>query len=495
MKDLKIGDRILMTDTISEEEIYMSVGTVKEVCNSQFLKDHHTYYTIDFDKEVYMGCFDERLGIKDGHGRCIWDFDKYIKIEEGKYANEDFRIGDEVIIYNKRNMDKAVKVRINRFYGNKLLATDKDNYIYVAYKEDVLFLLKREEYRIGDIVIINDDFLKNTKAKIIDFRYFNTLFVTRAVCELLEETSYGWTDREYGKGRYWGVEFQECFPYEFNKITYEFDKINVPSVYNHVKIKYEEVKQEEGIVHDYDYIPDTFTFHKTNEEEHPLYFGLEIELSGKTTCEDEEDTKALLEKLPENEFYAIHDGSINGVEIVSHPMSYKHIQTINWDSFFQLAKELKYDNEDHCAGLHIHISRDWFEGHQSETLTKIVYLVYKYKCRITEEIADREPNCYCEYDHSTIEAVNDNDIFETYKQFSLKYDNEDGKYSAINIAHKDTYEFRVFDGVTNVSDLFKRVEFVYKLALVVRENDIYSIQNVTWKDIINKPIDEVKINF
>ena len=50
------------------------------------------------------------------------------------------------------------------------------------------------------------------------------------------------------------------------------------------------------------------------------------------------------------------------------------------------------------------------------------------------------------------------------------------------------YEFRVFDGATNVSDLFKRVEFVYKLALVVRENDIYSIQNVAWEDIINKPI-------
>ena len=79
-------------------------------------------------------------------------------------------------------------------------------------------------------------------------------------------------------------------------------------------------------------------------------------------------------------------------------------------------------------------------------------------------------------------------MFETYRQFSLKYDDEDGKYSAINIMHKDTYEFRVFDGATNVSDLFKRVEFVYKLALVVRENDIYSIQNVTWEDIINKPI-------
>ena len=34
MKGLKIGDRILMIDDdISEEEIYMSVGTVKEVRN------------------------------------------------------------------------------------------------------------------------------------------------------------------------------------------------------------------------------------------------------------------------------------------------------------------------------------------------------------------------------------------------------------------------------------------------------------------------------
>ena len=483
MKDLKIGDRILMTDTISEEEIYMSVGTVKEVCNSQFLEDHHTYYTIDFDKEVYMGCFDERLGIKDGHGRCIWDFDKYIKIEEGKYANEDFRIGDEVIIYNKRDMDKAVKVKIQNFYKDRLLGRDKDDHVYVVNKEDVLFLLKREEYRIGDIVIINDGFLENLKAEIVDFVYTSTPFSMKTVCRLLDNSTNGWTLKRYGEGRYWMIGHQEEY------FPYKFDKIDELSICDHIeKIKYEEKMQEEGIIHDYDYIPDTFTFYKTNGEEHPLYFGLEIELSGKTTCEDEEDTKKLLEKLPENEFYAIHDGSIRGVEIVSHPMSYKHIQTIDWGNFFQLAKELKYDNRDHCAGLHIHISKDWFGGHQSETLTKIVYLVYKYKYRIIEEIADREPNEYCEYDHSTMKAVNDNDIFETYKQFSLKYDNEDGKYGAINIMHKDTYEFRVFDGVTNVSDLFKRVEFVYKLALVVRENDIYSIQNVTWEDIINKPI-------
>ena len=488
MKGLKIGDRILMTDTISEEEIYMSVGTVKEVCNSQIIKDY-TYYAIDFDKKVDMGWDDEKLGIEDGHGRYICNIDKYIKIEEGKYVNEDFRIGDEVIIYNKRNMDKAVKVRIQNFYKDRLFGRDKDNHVYVVNKEEVLFLLKREEYRIGDMVIINNDFLGNPKAEIVDFKYINTPFSIDAICRLLDNSVNGWTDERYGEGGYWGVECQECYPYEF-------DKIDELSICDHIKeIKYEEIIQEEGIVHDYDYIPDTFTFHKTNEEEHPLYFGLEIELSGKTTCEDEEDTRALLEKLPENEFYAIHDGSINGVEIVSHPMSYKYIQTINWDSFFQLAKELKYDNEDHCAGLHIHISRDWFEGHQSETLTKIVYLVYKYKCRIAEEIADREPNDYCGYDHSVMEAVSDNDIFETYKQFSLKYDDEDGKYSAINIMHKDTYEFRVFDGVTNVSDLFKRVEFMYKLALIVRENDMYSIQNVTWEDIVNKPIDKVKINF
>lgn len=478
MKDLKVGDRILMIDNIINKETYMSVGTVKQVSSNTLIRNY-IFYTIDFDKKVDFGWFDEDLGIEDGHGRHMCNIDKYIKIEEGKYANEDFRLGDEVIIYNKRNMNKAVKVRIQNFYKDRLLGRDKDNHMYIVNKEDVLFLVKREEYRIGDIVIINDGFQKNIKAKIIESKYTNTFFKR---VKLLENTYYGWTDEHYGEGRYWGVEYQECFPYEF-------DKIDELLICDHVeKIKYEEEMQEEGIIHDYDYIPDTFTFYKTNGEEHPLYFGLEIELSGKTTCEDEEDTKKLLEKLPENEFYAIHDGSINGVEIVSHPMSYKHIQTIDWGSFFQLAKELKYDNEDHHAGLHIHISKDWFGGHQSETLTKIVYLVYKYKYRITEEIADREPNEYCEYDHSTMKAVINNDIFETYRQFTLKYDNEDGKYGAINIMHKDTYEFRVFDGATNISDLFKRVEFVYKLALVVRENDIYSIQNVTWEDIINKPI-------
>ena len=76
MKDLKIGDRILMTDNIVEEEIYMSVGTVKEIRNSQFIKDY-IYYAIDFDKEVDMGWVSEELGIGNSHGRYICNIDNW----------------------------------------------------------------------------------------------------------------------------------------------------------------------------------------------------------------------------------------------------------------------------------------------------------------------------------------------------------------------------------------------------------------------------------
>ena len=38
-----------------------------------------------------MGWYDEELGIKYKHGRYICNIDKYIKIEEGKYANEDYK--------------------------------------------------------------------------------------------------------------------------------------------------------------------------------------------------------------------------------------------------------------------------------------------------------------------------------------------------------------------------------------------------------------------
>ena len=184
MKDLKVGDRILMIDNIIDKETYMSVGTVKQVFSNSLIRNY-IFYTIDFDKKVDLGWDDEDLGIEDGHGRHICDIDKYIKIEEGKYANEDFRLGDEVIVYNKRNMNKAVKVRIQNFYKDRLLGRDKNDHVYIVNKEDVLFLLKREEYRIGDIVIINDGFQKNIKAKIIESKYANTFFKR---VKLLENT-------------------------------------------------------------------------------------------------------------------------------------------------------------------------------------------------------------------------------------------------------------------------------------------------------------------
>ena len=46
MKDLKIGDRILMMDAIVEEEIYMSVGTVKEVRSSDYI------YNCTYNKQL-----------------------------------------------------------------------------------------------------------------------------------------------------------------------------------------------------------------------------------------------------------------------------------------------------------------------------------------------------------------------------------------------------------------------------------------------------------
>ena len=135
MKDLKVGDRILMIDNIIDREIYMSVGTVKQVFSNTLIRNY-IFYTIDFDKKVDLGWYDEELGIENGHARHICDIDKYIKIEEGKYANEDFRIGDEVIVYNKRNMNKAVKVKIRNFYKDRLLGRDKDDHVYIVNRSE-----------------------------------------------------------------------------------------------------------------------------------------------------------------------------------------------------------------------------------------------------------------------------------------------------------------------------------------------------------------------
>ena len=242
------------------------------------------------------------------------------------------------------------------------------------------------------------------------------------------------------------------------------------------------------LIHTYSYKPSELRFHSYEDEEYNennLYLGIELEVSGSTKESDnEEDAREILKIIQEDAEDAVyfkHDGSINGFEIVFHPHTPKACTDYNWGKIFSTIKKLGYTNDDKKAGFHIHISRKYFGDttEQNEALAKMVFLMYKFKTEI-EPIAGRKDSDYATYSAKALKRAKENDLFGTFRW----YCDSCGKYSAINSQHKDTFEIRIFDGVTDKVRFRDILNFVENLCNIVKITSPMDITKVRLEDFM-----------
>ena len=210
-----------------------------------------------------------------------------------------------------------------------------------------------------------------------------------------------------------------------------------------------------------------------------------MEISGSSQESDnEEDAREILKIIQEDAEDAVyfkHDGSINGFEIVFHPHTPKACTDYHWGKIFSTIKKLGYTNDDKKAGLHLHISRKYFGDttEQNEALAKMVFLMYKFKEEI-EPLAGRKDSDYATYSAKALKRAKENDLFGTFRW----YCDSCGKYSAINCQHKDTFEIRIFDGVTDEVRFKDILNFVENLCVIVKCTSITDITKVKLEDFM-----------
>ena len=242
------------------------------------------------------------------------------------------------------------------------------------------------------------------------------------------------------------------------------------------------------LIHTYSYKPSELRFHSYEDEEYNennLYLGIELEISGSTKESDnEEDAREILkiiQEYAEDAVYFKHDGSINGFEIVFYPHTPKACTDYNWKKIFSTIRKLGYINDDKKAGCHIHISRSYFgdESQQNEALAKLVFLMYKFKTEI-EPLAGRKDSDYATYSAKALKRAKENDLFGTFRW----YCDSCGKYSAINSQHKDTFEIRIFDGVTDEVRFKDIINFIENLCAIVKCTSITDITKVRLEDFM-----------
>ena len=246
------------------------------------------------------------------------------------------------------------------------------------------------------------------------------------------------------------------------------------------------------LIHTYNYKPNETRLCRSEGEEHDessnLYLGIELEISGSSQeSDDEEDAKKIMKAIQkdvegsERSVYFKHDGSINGFEIVFQPHTIKAYNEYDWKEIFSTIKRLGYTNDDKKAGFHVHISRKYFGDttEQNEALAKIVFLIYKFKEEI-EPLAGRKDSDYATYSAKALKRVKENDLFGTFRW----YCDSCGKYSAINCQHKDTFEIRIFDGVTDKIRFKDILNFVENLCAIVKCTSITDITKVRLEDFM-----------
>ena len=164
-----------------------------------------------------------------------------------------------------------------------------------------------------------------------------------------------------------------------------------------------------------------------------------------------------------------------------HPHTIKAYSEYNWKRIFAIIKRLGYTNDDKKAGFHVHLSRSYFgdESQQNEALAKLVFLMYKFKTEI-EPLAGRKKKEYATYNTIGLETAKRDDFYGTFYWYSKNCE----KYSAINSQHKDTFEIRIFDGVTDEVRFKDIINFIENLCAIVKCTSITDITKVRLEDFM-----------
>ena len=210
---LEVGDRILYLDT----EIYTShrinqIGTIAKIYYNRMI--------VNFDLADNRDWGYLELNVPSHHGNClIPDLDKFIKIET--HTEVEYRVGDKVLCYCGIDSDHPFVGRVVRElntgeyeiideYRNSLLLT----------KSQVLFLLNRKHFEVGDEVVVQ----KSANSELIFRQGYNQSISARiddtdiayTIIEM-DNPSIGWRKNNDINHSYWTfTDTKRLLPREFS---------------------------------------------------------------------------------------------------------------------------------------------------------------------------------------------------------------------------------------------------------------------------------------
>ena len=269
-------------------------------------------------------------------------------------------------------------------------------------------------------------------------------------------------------------------------------------------------------INDYDYRPEMNFVLTSNDDEHTLKLGVEIEVDDPDYREsgyydddddwvedDESSTSISTYKAAsmfistltkgQNYAYAMRDGSLNnGFEIATMPATLNaHLDPAYFDYETAFNKTIRAGYRAHdtrTCGIHVHVDRSFFGASNKTQLYRAALMAYviernwqdvsrfsRRNIHSLEQWANKKDlNFY-------VNSSDDDDLVA--RKFVTEYDGD--KYVMLNLQHRHSFEIRIFRSTLNLMTYKAILQFVDNLARLAMTLDITSAQRVSFKDIIN----------
>jgi len=235
-----------------------------------------------------------------------------------------------------------------------------------------------------------------------------------------------------------------------------------------------------------------FNERKTPREDAP-FFGVEfeVEMSDVDNCCSRRELARTVKEIIGTEYmYSKHDGSLlsidgengrGGLEIVTHPFSWKFYKNTNvFETLFRIIENEQWNAKSERCGNHIHITKNAFTSFH---LFKFMRFFYNKRNRPFFKIMSARVNpdgehCrrYCRWWREDAEMLKN----VVVRKRNIVPD----KHGAINLMNHETIEIRIFQGVDNMEDFSRNMEFVHSLIEFTKEASAKECMLSKWLEFV-----------
>ena len=230
---------------------------------------------------------------------------------------------------------------------------------------------------------------------------------------------------------------------------------------------YSEGNMPEGLIRGYHSRPSLKFF-----GEGPKYFGLELECDGSCAKGTDEDVLHIFEGHMDR-FYFNSDGSLShGFEAITHPMSPSEMLKMDWKQISERMERRYYDNDRDTAGIHIHISRNFFHGEKN--IGRLVRM-FSENYRDMVKFAQR-PSFSAERWADRVGGSSRQYAIDWYQNAYRA-----GRYTAVNLRNDETVEIRLFHSLPDS----KHIKSCIQLVDVLSDLPNIDRYQFSW-DIVNR---------